>query len=87
MDTDSSAGGDPNSAAASSSGQQAASLFSERYGYAVLGGVNPEASQQEAGAQQPKLHPTRDFRHGELYDAAVGAAAGRHEVARDASVL
>jgi hypothetical protein len=55
------------------------SLVSPRYGYAVLGGVNPEASQKEAGAQQPKLHPTRDFRQGDLYQSQVkrqeGAAA------------
>jgi hypothetical protein len=56
-----------------SSSSSSASLFSERYGYAVLGGVNPEAAQQEAGAQQPKLHPTRDFRHGEVYEPTVRA--------------
>jgi len=51
----------------------ATSLVSPRYGYAVLGGVNPEASQKEAGAQQPKLHPTRDFRQGDLYQPQVSS--------------
>lgn len=37
----------------------------------MLGGVNPEASQLEAGAQQPKLHPTKDFKHGDMYDPMV----------------
>jgi hypothetical protein len=65
-----------------------ASLFSDRYGYAVLGGVNPEASQQEAGAQQPKLHPTRDFRHGEVYQPTVrGRAQGGLESSSWTSLL
>lgn len=59
-------------ASSSSSGsQQPLTLWSTQYGYAVLGGVDPEASQLEAGAQQPKLHPTRDFKQGEVYDPAV----------------
>lgn len=60
----------------SSSSGSAASLFDARYGYAVLGGVDPEAAQQEAGAQQPKLHPSRDFRHGEVYEPTVRAGQG-----------
>ncbi|GBF93198.1 30S ribosomal protein S18 [Raphidocelis subcapitata] len=38
-----------------------------RYGYAVLGGVNPETADEEAGAQQPTLHPQRSFRPGDTY--------------------
>ncbi|KAI8470618.1 MAG: hypothetical protein J3K34DRAFT_458747 [Monoraphidium minutum] len=38
------------------------------YGYAVLGGVNPETADQEAGAQQPKLHPRKNFRPGDTYE-------------------
>jgi hypothetical protein len=40
----------------------------------VLGGVDPEASQQVAGAQQPRLHPAKNFAVGETYDPAVSAA-------------
>uniref|UniRef100_A0A383WBV7 Small ribosomal subunit protein bS18c n=1 Tax=Tetradesmus obliquus TaxID=3088 RepID=A0A383WBV7_TETOB len=63
----------------SSSSGSAASLFDARYGYAVLGGVDPEAAQQEAGAQQPKLHPSRDFRHGEVYEPTELSPLAREE--------
>lgn len=46
------------------------------YGYAVLGGIDPASSQQVAGAQQPKLHPTRNFNVGESYDPLVSQRAG-----------
>eukprot|EP00878_Enallax_costatus_P007561 GHUV01007918.1.p1 GENE.GHUV01007918.1~~GHUV01007918.1.p1 ORF type:complete len:276 (+),score=84.35 GHUV01007918.1:161-988(+) len=63
----------------SSGGDQPQALWSRRYGYAVLGGVNPEASQQEAGAQQPKLHPTRDFKQGDMYDPSDLTPLSREE--------
>jgi hypothetical protein len=55
------------SSSSSSDGQ----AVSAQHGYAALGGVDPEASQQVAGAQQPKLHPTRNFGVGDTYDPAV----------------
>eukprot|EP00775_Hariotina_reticulata_P002446 gene2446-2749_t len=56
-------------------------LVSPQHGYAVLGGVNPEASQKEAGAQQPKLHPTRDFRQGDSYQPQDLSPLSRDEAA------
>jgi hypothetical protein len=41
------------------------------HGYAVLGGVDPSSSQQVAGAQQPKLHPTRNFSIRDMYNPTV----------------
>lgn len=52
-------------------GQDGGQLVSADYGYAVLGGVDPESSQQVAGAQQPKLHPTKNFDMREMYTPLV----------------
>lgn len=46
------------------------------YGYAVLGGVDPNASQLVAGATQPKLHPTRNFQQQDMYDPTVRRGGG-----------
>lgn len=45
-----------------------ATLQHPKYGYAVLGGVNPEARAAGAG-ETPRVHPTRLFRPGETYEA------------------
>lgn len=58
-------GDEPPRSSSSSKGTEG--VYSRVYGYAVLGGVDPEASLREAGMQQPKLHPTRDFRVGDTY--------------------
>jgi len=56
-------------------GQDGGQLVSADYGYAVLGGVDPESSQQVAGAQQPKLHPTKNFDMREMYTPLVRCPA------------
>lgn len=45
------------------------------HGYAVLGGIDPSSSQQVAGAQQPKLHPTRNFGIRDMYNPTVSPNA------------
>lgn len=61
------AGGQAAEASPSSSSSSRVGLH-PKYGYAVLGGVDPEQADEEAGAQQPKLHPRRNFTPGDTYD-------------------
>lgn len=48
-------------------------LVSPKYGFAVLGGVNPEGDDaNKPGTNQARLHPRRDFEPGKMYSPEVG---------------
>lgn len=46
----------------------------------MLGGVDPASSQQVAGAQQPKLHPTKNFTIRDMYNPTVSLKRCRQQV-------